>query len=70
MAFSTETLDEQTLKGRPYIVGPKNRFAQAENYIRSELAARGFKILAMDPITVRLEEGDPVPGHLAIARLD
>jgi predicted TPR repeat methyltransferase len=69
LAFSTETLDEKVLEGRSYMVGPKNRFAQGENYIRSALNSAGFEILAMDPITVRQEDGYPVPGHLAVARL-
>ncbi|WP_417708509.1 methyltransferase [Roseibium aggregatum] len=69
LAFSTETLPEQVLQGRSYMVGPKSRFAQGEDYIRTSLDTAGFDILAMDPITVRLEEGDPVPGHLVIARL-
>lgn len=69
LAFSTETLSEEALEGRSYMVGPKSRFAQGEGYIRSSLDAAGFDILAMDPITVRLEDGDPVPGHLVIARL-
>ncbi|WP_305984240.1 class I SAM-dependent methyltransferase [Roseibium sp. MMSF_3544] len=69
LAFSTETLPDEVLNGRSYMVGPKNRFAQAEGYIRTSLEAAGFECLAMEPITVRLEEGDPVPGHLVIARL-
>ncbi|WP_428644409.1 methyltransferase domain-containing protein [Roseibium sp.] len=69
LAFSTETLPDEVLGGRRYMVGPKNRFAQGEAYIRSALDAAGFEILAMDPITVRLEEGEPVPGHLVMARL-
>ncbi|GAB2185497.1 methyltransferase [Roseibium sp. LAB1] len=69
LAFSTETLPEDILQGRSFMVGPKSRFAQGEGYIRSSLATAGFNILAMDPIVVRLEEGDPVPGHLVIARL-
>jgi len=69
LAFSTETLPDDVLGGRRYMVGPKNRFAQGEGYIRSALDAAGFDILAMDPITVRLEEGEPVPGHLVLARL-
>jgi predicted TPR repeat methyltransferase len=69
LAFSTETLPEEVLQGRPYMVGPKSRFAQGEGYIRSTLDASGFDILAMEPITVRLEEGMPVPGHLVIAQL-
>jgi predicted TPR repeat methyltransferase len=69
LAFSTETLPDEVLQGRSYMVGPKSRFAQAEGYIRKSLDTAGFDILAMDPITVRLEEGVPVPGHLVIARL-
>lgn len=69
LAFSTETLPEDVLQGRSYMVGPKNRFAQGEAYIQSSLDDAGFDILAMEPITVRLEEGEPVPGHLVIARL-
>ncbi|GAA0778224.1 methyltransferase [Roseibium denhamense] len=69
LAFSTETLPDDAFAGQNYVVGPKSRYAQKEAYIRSALAAHGFDILAMDPITVRLEEGVPVPGHLVMARL-
>lgn len=69
LAFSTETLPDPVMSGQPYMVGPKNRFAQGEGYIRTALATAGFDILAMEPITVRLEEGEPVPGHLLVARL-
>jgi predicted TPR repeat methyltransferase len=69
LAFSTETLPDEMLQGRSYMVGPKSRFAQGEGYIRTSLDTAGFDILAMDPITVRLEDGYPVPGHLVIARL-
>ncbi|MCV0424247.1 MAG: methyltransferase [Roseibium sp.] len=69
LAFSTETLGKSVFQGKDYMVGPNNRFAQAESYIRSALDAAGFDILTMDPITVRLEAGDPVPGHLVMAQL-
>ncbi|MEJ8473427.1 methyltransferase [Roseibium algae] len=68
-AFSTETLPESKLAGRDYMVGVKQRFAQGEQYLRKVLLAEGFVILAMDPITVRLEDGEPVPGHLVVAQL-
>lgn len=68
LAFSTETLPENVLNGRDYMVGPKSRFAQGEDYIRTALDRYGFDILVMDPITVRMEEGDPVPGHLVMTR--
>ena len=69
LAFSTETLADSLLEGRSYMVGPNNRFAQAETYIHTALDSAGFDILAMDPITVRLEAGEPVPGHLVMAQL-
>ncbi len=68
LAFSTETLPDDFLQGRPYMVGPKQRFAQGETYLRQRLAAESFEILSFDPITVRLEDGEPVPGHLVVAR--
>ncbi|WP_417685255.1 methyltransferase domain-containing protein [Roseibium sp.] len=67
-AFSTETLPEDVLSGRDYMVGRKQRFAQSESYLRRVLGAEGFAILSLDPITVRLEDGEPVPGHMIIAR--
>lgn len=69
LAFSTETLPEARFSGSPYIVGPKSRFAQSAGYIRQSLDSFGFDILAMDPITVRLEDNEPVPGHLVVAKL-
>lgn len=67
-AFSTETLPEAALAGRAYIVGPHQRFAHAAAYVRRELARHGFEVASADAITVRSEEGRPVPGELVIAR--
>jgi len=69
LAFSTETLPPEDLQGRDYMVGAKQRFAHDLAYIRKVLMRFGFVELAADPITVRLEDGDPVPGHLIVARL-
>lgn len=69
LGFSTETLPEDILDGLSYMVGPKNRYGHAEGYIRQALSAAGFDVLAMEPITVRKEEGEPVPGHLVLAQL-
>lgn len=68
LAFSTETLDDAQFHGSPYIVGPKSRFAQSGSYITQSLDRSGFDILAMDPITVRLEDNEPVSGHLVVAK--
>ena len=69
LIFSSETLDEKTLARRPYMVGPHHRFAHAENYVRERLAATGFDILEVTDINVRMQDGNPTPGHLVIAKL-
>lgn len=65
--FSSETLDPKD--GRPYAVGPHQRFLHAEAYIRERLAATGFDIVEIGEINVRMQDGHPSPGHLVIARL-
>ncbi|MFN7010000.1 MAG: methyltransferase domain-containing protein [Allorhizobium sp.] len=65
--FSSETLAAGD--GRPYIVGPHQRYLHAEAYIRERLAATGFEIVEISEINVRMQDGEPSPGHLVIARL-
>ena len=65
--FSSETLP--AADGRPYIVGPHQRYLHAEAYIRERLAATGFEIVEISEINVRMQDGEPSPGHLVIARL-
>ncbi len=67
--FSSETLPEATLAGRPYMVGPHQRFAHADAYVRERLTATGFELVEITDINVRMQEGQPTPGHLVIARL-
>ncbi|KRB60356.1 3-demethylubiquinone-9 3-methyltransferase [Rhizobium sp. Root708] len=67
--FSSETLPEAVLNGRAYIVGPHQRFAHAEAYVRERLTATGFELVEITDINVRMEEGQPTPGHLVVARL-
>ncbi|MGN6549165.1 MAG: class I SAM-dependent DNA methyltransferase [Pararhizobium sp.] len=67
-AFSSETLPEAALAGRPYMVGPHQRFAHAEGYLRSTLDAAGLEWVESTLITVRYENGEPIAGHLVIAR--
>ncbi|UXS31975.1 class I SAM-dependent methyltransferase [Agrobacterium tumefaciens] len=69
LIFSSETLPEATMAGRPYIVGPHQRFAHAETYVRERLAATGFEILEVTDINVRMQDGNPTPGHLVISKL-
>lgn len=68
-AFSSETLPEETFAGRAYMVNAKQRFAHTEGYVRDRLAATGFELIDITNINVRMEEGQPTPGHLVIAKL-
>ena len=67
--FSSETLPEDALAGRGFMVGPNQRFVHSEAYIRERLAATGFELLEVSEINVRMQEGHPTPGHLILARL-
>ncbi|MFN7103562.1 MAG: methyltransferase domain-containing protein [Pseudorhizobium sp.] len=66
--FSSETLPEAVMAGRPYMVGPHQRFAHSEIYVRERLAATGFEIVEISGINVRMQDGEPTPGHLVIAK--
>jgi predicted TPR repeat methyltransferase len=65
--FSSETLPQDVLADRPYMVGPHQRFAHSEAYVRERLAATGFEIIEVIDINVRMQDGHPTPGHLVIA---
>lgn len=67
--FSSETLSDEQLNGRPYMVGPHQRFAHALGYIEERLTATGFEVIEVTDINVRMQDGNPTPGHLVIARL-
>ncbi len=66
--FSSETMPADTMAGRPFIVGPHQRFVHAEAYVRERLAATGFEIVEIGDINVRMQDGNPSPGHLVIAK--
>ncbi len=66
--FSSETLANDTFAGRPFMVGPHQRFAHAKAYVHERLDATGFDVIETGDITVRMEEGEPIDGHLVIAR--
>ncbi|MCB1446042.1 MAG: methyltransferase domain-containing protein [Rhizobiaceae bacterium] len=66
--FSSETLPHETFGGRDFMVGPHQRFAHAEDYVSRSLAAAGFEVVEFGDITVRLEDGAPIAGHLVVAR--
>ncbi|APY14842.1 methyltransferase domain-containing protein [Brucella sp. 10RB9214] len=66
--FSSETLDDNRLAGRAFAVGDYQRFAHAQSYVRAMLDSHGMDCIRCEDITVRSEQGAPVPGHLYIAR--
>jgi predicted TPR repeat methyltransferase len=68
LIFSTESAEAPAFDGRGWIVGPRHRFAHAEPYLRETLTAAGLTVERVAPITVRTDDGDPVPGQLITAR--
>ena len=68
LAFSSETLPEEKFAGQNFTVGPHQRFAHPLAYIDGRLQENGFERLLAEPIAVRHEQGEPVPGHLVVAR--
>lgn len=66
--FSSESLPEKLADGHPYMVGPHQRFIHTEAYIRERLSAIGFELIEIMEINVRMQEGQPSPGHLVTAR--
>lgn len=66
--FSSETLSEEQLAGRTYMVGPHQRFAHSLAYVEERLNATGFEVIEVTDINVRMQDGNPTPGHLVIAR--
>lgn len=65
--FSSETLPASD--GRPYIVGPHQRFVHTESYILDRLKETGFELIEISEINVRMQDGEPSPGHLVVAKL-
>lgn len=66
--FSSETLPAEIMGERDFMVGAHQRFAHAESYVRKVLASAGFKVVEIGDITVRLEDGEPIGGHLVVAK--
>lgn len=70
-AFSAETLPAGDFAGKPWKVTPNQRFAHDADYLRALLATHGFsRITTFEPITVRSEQGAPIPGWLVVAWKD
>ena len=67
LVFSTETLTEEAFGGAGYVVGRGHRFAHHPGYIARLMRDAGLECHESSPITVRTENGVPVPGELIIA---
>ena len=65
LAFSSEHLAGNAWD---FQVGAHKRFAHSSNCITRTLKAHGWEQFRTDRITVRLEQGEPVPGELVFAR--
>lgn len=66
LVFSSETQPEELLGDAPFIVTPHHRFAHSEAYVRERMAAAGFEVKEISEINVRMQDGEPTPGHLVV----
>lgn len=70
-AFSAETLTDAAFAGSAWRVTPNQRYAHSAGYLKSLLTEHGFgRITTFDAITVRTEDGAPIPGWLVVAWRD
>lgn len=68
LVFSSETLPDESMAGASWRVTPNQRFAHSKTYLREMCARAGFSnITHFEDIVVRSEQGQPIPGYLAIA---
>ncbi len=67
-AFSCETLPPDELGNSDYKVGRFQRFAHGGAYIRKALHRVNLDVLMLEDVTIRHEQGLPVPGYLVVAR--
>lgn len=67
--FSSETRPADDVGPLGYKVSASQRFVHSESYVTERLAATGFEVVSMSDINVRMENGEPSPGHLVVARL-
>lgn len=63
-AFTVECADDCT----SYLLGAKNRYAHAPDYVRQRAVAAGFDVAVMGPAVTRREAGADVPGLVVVLR--
>ncbi|MBV8048846.1 MAG: tetratricopeptide repeat protein [Paludibacterium sp.] len=59
---------EERFADGPFGITPSGRYNHRQDYLRAELAASGFTLMALHQVPVRVELGQPVPGLLLLAR--
>lgn len=67
--FSAETRPDGEVTPIGYKVGKSQRFVHGPTYLKDRLEATGFDLVSMTDINVRMENGEPSPGYLVVARL-
>ncbi|MEM6663935.1 MAG: methyltransferase [Pseudomonadota bacterium] len=68
LILSSETLPEDELNGRALVAGKRFRFHHDPDYLTDQMNGAGLDVIEIEPITVRQDEGVPLPGHLTIGR--
>lgn len=70
LVFSAETLPKDMMEGKDWHITPNQRFAHSKAYLQTMCERAGFsQITHFQDITVRLEQGSPIPGYLVIAQM-
>ncbi|WP_018688010.1 methyltransferase domain-containing protein [Ahrensia kielensis] len=69
LVFSAETLPYDMMEGKDWHITPNQRFAHSKTYLQAMCERAGFsEVELFQDITVRLEQGAPIPGYLVIAQ--
>ncbi len=58
----------ESCEGADFTLQASRRYAQSPDYIRRLAAKHGFEVLKMDPLSLRKEHGQDLPGHIAILK--
>ncbi len=68
LAFSSEALPQLEDNGGSWSITTKRRFAHSETYLHEMCARAGFATIELsEPIVVRMDENEPIPGWLIVA---
>lgn len=68
LIFSAETMPAEMMNEKDWHITPNQRFAHTKTYLEKMCESAGFSdITHFQDITVRLEQGAPIPGYLVVA---